>query len=169
MLLFVPLATFKEEAVDVGTILRALLELLNLLGLRDEVELEPIDRRSILLSREALEEGCGKASGERECTDPEANRLALGHPRFEELVALAQILLPVAERLRAEVSEVPLSWNFVLSERRHHPLEIRSDEVKTLYTELELVEGALDHAHEVVVALHFLDKDDIERVRVTSG
>jgi len=116
LLLFVPFATLKEEAVDVGTILRALLELLNLLCLRDEVELEPVNRRRVLLSREALKERGGETGRESECTDPEANWLALCHPRFKEVVAIAQILLPVAKGLSAEVGEAPLARHLVLSE-----------------------------------------------------
>ena len=50
LLLLLPFSTLKIEAVDVGTILRALLELLNLLGLRDEIERKLIDGRSVLLS-----------------------------------------------------------------------------------------------------------------------
>ena len=86
LLLLLPLSTLEVEAVDVGAILRALLEFLNLLGLRDEIKRKLIDRRSVLLSREALKERGGETGREGEGTDPEANRLALSHPQFEELV-----------------------------------------------------------------------------------
>ena len=134
LLLLLPLSTLKVEAVDVGAILRALLELLNLLRLGDEFELKLVDRRGVLLSREALEERGGETGREGEGTDPEANRLALSHPRFEEIVTKDQIFLPVAQRLGAEVGEVPLIRHLVLSEGAHHLLELGREELETLYT-----------------------------------
>lgn len=107
-LFFIPVSALKEQAVDVGALFGSGDELSCLGLLRNEVEVESVDGRRVLLSGEALEKGRGEAGGEGERTDPEASGAAIGHPFSEELVTLAQVLLPVGERLKTEVGKVPL-------------------------------------------------------------
>ena len=70
-LLFIPLGTFEIESTDVGSILGAVHELVNSLGLWNEIELKTINRWAISLSGESLQQGSRETVGEGERTNPE--------------------------------------------------------------------------------------------------
>ena len=123
-LLFIPLGTFEIESTDVGSILGAVHELVNSLGLWNEIELKTINRWAISLSGESLQQGSRETVGEGECTDPEGRLRTRGDPLLEEGVPLAQVLLPVGQWLRAEVGARPLGRHSVLREGNHHLLEL---------------------------------------------
>jgi hypothetical protein len=105
LLVVVPLSTLEEQASDVGTVLGWLLEVRHGLGDRDEIEVELVNgRRLVILTRELLQESSGKANGVSEGRDP----LDVGHslrgPGVEELVTVVQVSEPVTKVLEREVS-----------------------------------------------------------------
>ena len=58
--------------------------------------------------------------------------------------------------------------NDISRELCHHSLEIGCDQVETLNSELKLSQGLFDSQEQVVVTRHLLDKNDVERVRISS-
>ena len=95
--IFVPLATFKEQSVDESPIAfgTRFLQLRNIPLIRQEFEIKPVDGRHIFLSRVALEERGSETGWEGKGTNPEGCRSAVSNPIPEELVSLAQVHLPI--------------------------------------------------------------------------
>jgi len=137
LLLVVPLCTFKEESLDVSTILRSLTKFFLCSLRRQEVELKAINGRRVLLSAEPLQKRSSETSGESKGTDPENSWLAvLSNPVSEEIVSLVEILLPVGQRLSAEVCERPQVGHLVFSALGQHLLQLWRDQLKTLDAKL---------------------------------
>jgi hypothetical protein len=127
----VPLGTFQEESVDVGSVLGVLLDLLDWPVDWSEFEGQLVDRCGVGLTRESLHEARGETSRECEGSKPESEWLALGGPQTEEFIPLFEVIEPVRKRHHGEVAFGPSSGNFIALHAIHNVLQVWRDGLLT--------------------------------------
>jgi len=141
LLVVVPLGTFKEETADESTVLGQFLDVGHGARRGDEIEVQLVDRRAlVVLASELLQQSRGETGRVGVGTDPVGQRrhMDLVSPVLEEAVPFGEVDEPVGQTLEGEVSEGPLGRHDVLRQALHHDFQIGRDHNCTLDTLFEL-------------------------------